>query len=322
VVVRTDAGERLAQALLTRTRTAGYTSISLVGHRVSDHARIPAVDQAAAEAVARGILSVLSGVQGPWRLGIEQVPEGDPVVGCLARELRYVRVREGDVCPMTRFGTDRSLARHLSKNAWGKAQQGRNRLSREDPDWRVERTRDPSAIAALLPLVVAVHRRRDHALGRRSDLDSPHRIAFYTGATQALAEEGRVELATLRVRDVVAAYLLVLLDGDVWRFWDNRIDVGHAHLHAGRVLDTAMLAAALEDPSVAAVDWMRGQMQHKQQASNDVVRTTQLTAWSSPAARSAEDAVRAAHVRLRAAVPGTLRQRIQGRSRGVSVPPR
>jgi CelD/BcsL family acetyltransferase involved in cellulose biosynthesis len=306
--------------VLTSTRARGRTSVALLGDPVSDHARLLAVDAATAEAVAGGITTVLERTRGPWRLHIEQVPHGDPVLQCLATALPYTRLSEGPVCPLTRFGDNRSLSGHLSKNARGMAQQGRNRLAREDPGWRVERTRDPVEISALLPLVVAMHRRRDHALGRRSDLDDQHRIAFYTGVTHALAAEGGVELATLRVRDAVAAYLLVLVDGSVWRFWDNRIDVAHAHLHVGRVLDTTVLAAALEDPSVTAVDWMRGQMQHKKQASNDVQRTDELTAWSSSALRAAEDAAVRGHALLRAVVPSPLRRRIQGRSRGVTLP--
>jgi CelD/BcsL family acetyltransferase involved in cellulose biosynthesis len=320
VVIRSETGERTGLALLTTTRQKGHSSVALLGDAVSDHARLLAVDTATAEALAEGITKDLHRTRGPWRLHIEQIPHGDPTLEFLAASLQHTQLREGPVCPLTRFNSSRSLTNYLSKNARGMAKQGRNRLSREDPDWRIVRTRDPAEISALLPLVVAMHRRRDHALGRRSDLDSEHRMAFYTSVTRALAVEGKVELATLRIRDVVAAYLLVLVDGDVWRFWDNRIDVDHNHLHAGRVLDTTVLAAALEDTSVTAVDWMRGQMQHKKQASNDEQRTDELTAWSSPLLKTAEDAAVRGHALLRAAVPADLRRRIRGRSRGVALP--
>jgi CelD/BcsL family acetyltransferase involved in cellulose biosynthesis len=188
-------------------------------------------------------------------------------------------------------------------------------LTREDPDWRIDRTRDPEAIEALLPTAVDIHRSRDHAMGRRSDFDDPRRVDFFTTVTRQLAGEGCVDLATLRVGGVVAAYFVVLLDGGVWRFWDGRISVAHGHLRAGRVLDVTLLSAALEDPSVVAVDWMRGDLEHKRQSANDAVRTQKLTAWSGAALRNAERSARWGREQFRAAARAPLAERLRSRWR-------
>jgi CelD/BcsL family acetyltransferase involved in cellulose biosynthesis len=321
VVSRSPTGEPDGATFLTVTRSRGYAEVTLLGAHVSDHARLLATDHDVARAIAHGVRTVLDDVRGPWRLYVEQVPYRDPVLEQLAGGLAHSELTEGDVCPVTRFGADRALAAHLSKNGRGTAKQGRNRLTREDSEWRIERTRDSGAIAALLPTAAAIHRSRDHAAGRRSDFDDPRRVDFFTRVTRELAEEGCVELATLHVGGAVAAYFVVLLDGGVWRFWDGRISAAHGHLRAGRVLDVALLTAALEDPSVSAVDWMRGDLEHKRQSANDVVRTQKLTAWSSAALRQAERSARWGRERFRALARAPLAERVRNRGPGVEPAP-
>jgi CelD/BcsL family acetyltransferase involved in cellulose biosynthesis len=319
VVVRASDGALAGVALLSASRTVA-TTVRLLGHGVSDHARLLARDSVAADVLADGIITALRRIRGPWRLCFEQLPEGDPVVQRLTTLLPRATTAMGDPCPVTRFGTERVLSGYLSKNGRGIAGQGRNRLTREDPDWRIERTRDPAEIELLLPTIVALRRLRDHALGRRSDLDDGPHADFYVGVARVLAEQGCLEVATVRVHGAVAAYLIVILDGSTWRFWDNRIDPRYLQLRVGRVLDSALLTAALEDPSVTSVDWMRGQMQHKKQAANDECRTVELYAWSGPATRAAEQALHRGRSALRQAVPDGFRRRVRGRSRGVRAP--
>jgi CelD/BcsL family acetyltransferase involved in cellulose biosynthesis len=292
VVSRSETGAPNGAAFLTVSRSRGYADVALLGAGVSDYARLLAADPAVAREVAEGIISVLCDIRGPWRLHIEQVPPGDPVLAYLAVSLRHSVLVDGDISPITHFGPDRLLANHLSKNGRGTSKQGRNRLTREDPGWRIDRTRDSAVIEELLPTLVELHRLRDQAAGRRRHLDDPRQTEFFTTVIRALAEEGGVEVATLLVKDVVAAYFVVLLDGSVWRFWNGRINMAHSRLRVGRVLDVALLSAALEDPSVSAADWMRGDLEHKWQSANDALRTEMLTAWSSAALRSAERSAR------------------------------
>jgi hypothetical protein len=136
-----------------------------------------------------------------------------------------------------------------------------------------------------------------------------------------LAAGGSIELATLLVNGAIAAYVVVLVDGGVWRFFDGRVSVAHAHLNAGRVVDIGMLSAALEDPFVVAVDWGRGDLEYKRQSANDAIRTETLTAWSSAGLRNAERSARWGRDQVRAAARIRLPQRFRGGVRGDSARP-
>jgi CelD/BcsL family acetyltransferase involved in cellulose biosynthesis len=321
IVSRSATGATDGAAFLNVVRSRGWADVTLLGAHVSDHARLLAADADAARRVADGILSVLADLRGPWRLHIEQAPYGDPVLAHLATSLRHSVLAEGDVCPVTRFGPDRSLAAHLSKNGRGTVKKARNRLTREDPEWRIERTRDLDVITALLPTVVDIHRTRDRAMRRRSDFDDPRRVDFYAAVMRELAAGGSIELATLLVNGAIAAYVVVLVDGGVWRFFDGRVSVAHAHLNAGRVVDIGMLSAALEDPFVVAVDWGRGDLEYKRQSANDAIRTETLTAWSSAGLRNAERSARWGRDQVRAAARIRLPQRSRGGVRGDGARP-
>jgi hypothetical protein len=100
---------------------------SLPGGRPA--ARLLARDEAAAEALADGIVSLLTGRRGPWRLDLAGLPLGDPTLRALAARL-----------PMATLANERSV-----------------RLV--DDLSLAERTTDPREVDRLLPSLLPPRRR-------------------------------------------------------------------------------------------------------------------------------------------------------------------
>lgn len=285
VAVEQDGGLAGA-ALLAAWHRRGFTEIVVLGHRASDEVRLAARSEAAAEALAAGIVRALGTIRGPWRLRIEQIPQDDPVARRVALALPGSARSPGDGAPMTRLGDTRTLEAHLSRNARGEYRRRWNRLRRAGIDAEVARTRDAGEVGRLLPEMAEVRRARDLQLGRPSDVDDPVEGAFWRGVLVDLAERGEVELTTLRFDGALAAYVVGLLDGPAYRMWDTRFDPRFADYSPGRLAVYESLAGALADERFTGYDWMRGVEPYKLQAATVVVDTENLLAWSSPASRA------------------------------------
>ena len=119
---------------------------------------------------------------GPWgRL------QGFLAVEELTGMLPGARRVPGQNCPQLAFGPERTIEKHMSASGRRSARQGRDRLVRTGRPFRVDRTSDPAEVRRLLPQFVAMHRARDHAQGRRSDLDSDASRLFYVRTVCRLA---------------------------------------------------------------------------------------------------------------------------------------
>lgn len=311
-VVAGTAGRVDGLACLAVTRQGPLRTVTLAGAGPSDDGRLPTGDPAAVAALATGVGALLRELRGPWRLHLAQLPVADPMVEALLATVPGAYVEDGQGCPQLTFGPDRELARHLSTGGRRAARQARNGILRAGIELRVDRTAEPEQVRGLLPGLVALRRDRDHWLGRRSDLDDPGERGFYAGVISRLAALGQVEIATLRLDGKLAAYLVGLRDGPVFRGWDGRISSDWPALSPGRLLRDALLAALLEDPGVSSIDWGRGELQHKMSAVTEVLPHVVLRAESSPRVTAA---VREA-TRLRRSVRGRVPDELVGRIRG------
>jgi CelD/BcsL family acetyltransferase involved in cellulose biosynthesis len=189
----------------------------------------------------------------------------------------------------------------------------------------LDRTGDPERVRRLLPELVALHRERDHHVGRRSDLDHPGRRAFYAAVVSRLADAGQVEVFSLRLDGVLAAYFLGLRDGPVFRSWDGRIGSARPDLSLGLLLRDEMVSALLAEPEVVGVDLCRGTLPHKMHGVTSVVPAVGLRAESSPrvarAVRTATGLRRWAREEVRRRVPKDLLRRVRGLDRPVAGSP-
>lgn len=313
VVLAGSAADPDGLACLAVSRSGPVRTVTLLGDGPSDYGRLPVRDEQAAAVLATGITEVLAGLRGPWRLRLAQLPVGDPVAGRLHATLPGARLEPGQGCPRLRIGADRRIERLLSAQVRHTARQGRNRLARQGLSPDLELVTDPSTINVLLPELVAVHRERDHYLGRRSDLDDPVRLAFYRTVATRLAAARLLEVMTLRLDGTLAAYMVGIPDAAVYRLWDGRISMRWPKARLGRLIDTAVIDSVLGQPHIVELDWLRGELPHKLEVSNAVMPTEQLLAESSAPVRWLDRSAVELRRGARSALPDRLRRRLRGR---------
>jgi CelD/BcsL family acetyltransferase involved in cellulose biosynthesis len=308
VAVTVRDGGTLAGAALLATRRAGpLTLVTLLGDGRSDYAALPARDGAAATALARGVHDVVGGIRGPWRLRFDQVPAGDPVLQEVTRSLRCASLVPGDGAPAIRFDGRGGADAYASKNLYKQLRKAQNRLRKEGVEVVTDVLTAPADIATGLRDVARVHVERDRDARGASDFDDPRVAAFWREVLLDGAQRGEVEVTTIRIGGVLAAYAVCFADGAAYRFWDARYAPAWARYGLGRLLDHDLLDRVIADGRWAEFDWMRGEEPYKLQTATDVVPYERLTAWSSPAVRRSEALARSARdglLRARAARAG------------------
>ncbi len=312
VVLAVEVGDEPVGLACLAVRWSGpVRTIVLAGHGPSDYGRLPARDGAAA-ALGRAVLSWLAGMHGPWRLEFSQLPVGDPVAAVLLAGLTSARLVEDQASPALRLDGERDPAALFPAKVLRELRRGRARLADAGAVGRIECASTPSALGPLLPEVVALHRERDHAVGRRSDLDPRRRREFYLDALTALAEAGQLEIWTLRVEAELAAFFVGVRDGNVYRIVDGRMGARWRTASTALILRVELITALLADPSIVEVDYMRGVLHHKMQDATHVVAAERLLAESSVTIARALGAWHQLAAAARRALPAGPRRRLLG----------
>jgi CelD/BcsL family acetyltransferase involved in cellulose biosynthesis len=274
-VVVPGAGDRLdAAAILAVRRRGPLSEIVALGHGRSDTAAFPARTPAAAAALADGIVDLLVTWTGPWKFTVRHVDRGDPVAARVAAVLRHGWLVPGGTSPclVLRPGGDlRSYAgKHYVKNR-------RRRLAKIAALGApvIERvTRDPDLIAADLPEIVEICRRRDAAMDRAGMQATAAGAGLFRDAALAHARAGQMLLVTARIADELVGYACCFLDGTVARVWNCRFDPAWSEYGIGQICRAALIEHAIAE-GLTCVDWMLGNEPYKAALSN--------------AARSSED---------------------------------
>ncbi|NEK57239.1 hypothetical protein GCU56_05040 [Geodermatophilus sabuli] len=168
-------------------------------------ARLPARDDAAATALAAGVLALLDSLWRPWTLRLTGLPLGDPTLRALGR-LR----------PDGAFANARSTRLVDDLDAAGP----------------VLRSRDPRLLDRWLPELLA----REPARQSREHLRAVARLH---------AALGQLELAVVADGDRLAAALLTLLDGPERRPWWGFSDRGGLSTEMGAPLVSFTLRGGL-----------------------------------------------------------------------------
>jgi hypothetical protein len=196
-------GRPEAAAFLSVRRRGPSAEVAVLGQGAAPlpggrpTARLLAGDDAAADGLAEGIVTLLDGLRGGWTLRLEGLPLGDPTLRALAARL-----------PAAVLANVRSsiLVDDLDSGAAP-----------------VVRTRDGAALDRLLPELLA---REPAAAARR----------FLRAVARLHAAIGQLELAVVTDGDRTAAALLTLVDGnDRWPWWGTS-DVGGLHTQMGAPL--------------------------------------------------------------------------------------
>jgi CelD/BcsL family acetyltransferase involved in cellulose biosynthesis len=284
LTVADGAGELTAAAAFARRSIGPVIRVVGLGHGTSDDARFPALDGAAAKALAAGVADAFTALGRPWSLLVEQLPVDCPVTDALLARLPHARELPGQGMPMAVVG-ERDLGRFLSRNARQAENKARNRLVREQRTLTERWVSSPEEVRAAIPRLSAVHRARDAQLGRVSDHEDPARAAFYADVLARHAEAGEVDLLLLEVDGDLAGYVAAFRDGRALRVWDNRVSPSWAEFSAGRLANHEAIRRVVLGTDYDMLDWMRGEEPYKLSSATVVVPTRYLEAWSSPAAR-------------------------------------
>jgi len=193
-----------------------------------------------------------------------------PALAALVRGLPVGLVVEDVSVPLVRTGV--GLPTGISHGSARSLRKARNRMAADGLVPEITVSADGSEITGSLPLLESISRERDHQGGRMSPLDDPARRRLWQRRVIALAAEGRLRMATLRLNGELAAYVLGIEDGRSYRVLEGRYVTRWARYSPGRVLEAAVLDAATIADSVDELDWMTGVAPETLLAANDVDR--------------------------------------------------
>lgn len=315
VVTVEDDGEVVAAACLGRV-DGPVVEWTALGHAVSDYAVFPAVDDDAARRLAEAVAAHVEQGWRPWRLRLEQFPEGDPVLRHLSELMGNVHLRRGIPAMRLAISQPRELNAHVSKGARRSRARGESRLERDGHDSTVIRTRDAAVIGGLLERMVRLRRARDLEVRGYSDVDDPQFLRFYRELMTTLAGRGELEIIAVLIGDLMIGYIVVFVDGSSYRTWDGRVDSAWTEYAAGRICDVVALESALADERITTFDWMRGEQEYKRSATNHVVEHQHMHAWSSPVVRHSYRVAEGVARRARSATRSPERRATAGAAAG------
>ena len=248
VTVRSGGGELRAVAVLLPRDDAHVLGAGGDGYLGA----VPVADQAAAIALG-DVLGAEADRRGAvLRLGT--MPDDDAARG-LADALGADRLAAAPI-PALAIGRERELAAYLSHGTARTLRKARNRLAADQRDAHIRVTRRPADVAAALPSMQHAFRSRDLEHGLDCPLDSPLGLARWRERIRQLLAARYLELAILTIDGELAAYVLGVRDGGVYGVLEGHFDTAWARYSPGRLLEAAVLAGALADPTVGVVDWM------------------------------------------------------------------
>ncbi len=281
VAVRDAASGRLdAIGLFSDRDRGGWDEISPLGRRQQDRGWLPARTPLAAHALAAAVTARLQSRDRPWVLRVGQLPVGDQVAGGVAELLPEARILPGVPIPKVEFASLPTPGDWLGKAMRKQLRKALNRLADDGVKRKILFETDPAIIDELLVEVEYTHRAREQHARRASDLDSQPGLRFWRNVILSHAAMADIELAILRLDGELAAYVVSLLDTDSYRVLDGRFTTSWARYSPGRLLESATVERAMEDPRFTRVDWMNGCASEKLLAANAVDYTEHLVASS------------------------------------------
>lgn len=184
------------------------------------------------------------------------LPAASPVVEAFVLGLHGSAQVPAPWVPVIRRTDASGVDAYLSHGMRRTVRKATNRLDRDQLSGTVQFTRNAAQIIDLLPKIEECHRDRDHMHGRLSDLDDDQQRRLWHHRIHALVRSGELELATLHIDDMFAAYAMGIVDGPVYRLLEGRLDTKWARYSPGRLLEAAVVQRMLDDPALDTLDWM------------------------------------------------------------------
>ncbi|MFI5099243.1 MAG: GNAT family N-acetyltransferase [Actinomycetes bacterium] len=278
VLVRDADGWLVAGALLVDSTGPGLDLVRLAGSGSGHRGALLADSQAAADHLGRALAESLVTRTRNFRLSLGPVDAGASAVEALTRALPGAVAATVDPIPVVRRGSSRVAADYLTDGLQRTLRKSANRLAKDGHSLSIAFTRDRTRITRVLPVLEEVHRDRDHARGRDSDLDDGGARLLWHARMRALADAGCLELAMAQIDGHLAAYVLAILDQPTYRVLEGHLATRWSRYAPGRVLEAAVLQRMLDDSAYETFDWMTSVASETLLATNDrdavvVVRT-------------------------------------------------
>jgi hypothetical protein len=279
-MVSLSEGNRLVAAVILLDDLSGSVRRTTIAGAEEDHrAALIAPDAATAAHLGAALADALMGDLREFTIGPVKNCDGiAALVDCLPVGVVVGEVSVPLIYAMPDFpvGMSRGMARTLRKS--------RNRMATDGLEPEIDVIADGAAITELLPLLESISRDRDTAAGRHSPLDDPRRRRLWQRRVMALASVGVLRLVTLRLNGGLAAYVLGVEDGDIYRILEGRYVAPWARYAPGRVLEAAILDSVVESDELAVLDWMTGIAPETLLAANGVDPLVVIQGRTKPAA--------------------------------------
>jgi hypothetical protein len=189
----------------------------------------------------------------PREFSIGPISDG-PAVATLLNCLQVDAVIEEVSVPFVL--SDPEVATGMSPGVERTIREAHNRLATDGVRVEFTRTNDRGEITSMLPFLESISRDWDLAAGRTSRLDDPSTRRLSQRRMLALATDGILQLSMLWLDGEVAAFVLAIDDGAIYRVLGGRYVSRWARYAPGRVLESAVLTAVIESPTHRALDWM------------------------------------------------------------------
>lgn len=277
----TDNGRLKGAALLATSQRAEGTAIVAMGNSSSLCTVLQAVDESAADALAAAVEQYLDGLSGAWSLDFEQLHDLDRTMLGLADRLDHAQVLPELRVPRVTFSGDNRLDLVLSKSMQKQLRRARTKIEQAGLDMSIAFDRGRAITTELIDEVESVHVMRDRVSRRQSDLDRPAEREFWRRVVEGGYDgQWEVEIATLRFDGQLAAYVVALLDGEVYRVYDGRMNSEWSAYSPGRLVEAAALNRALQDSRFTLLDWMSGVAAEKLLVANTAEGRARLVATS------------------------------------------
>jgi hypothetical protein len=253
VIAVTAHEELVAAAVLLDDASGSVLRTNLAGTAEEHRGALLAVDDRSARRLGVALADALMGTMREFTIG--PVHQGPAVAALLERLSVGVIVDEVAVPvvhadPGVPIGMSHGVARTLRKAA--------NRMAADRVHSEVTVTGQGREITAMLPMLESISRDRDIAGGRPSPLDDPDRRRLWQRRVLSLAAADVLHLAMLRLNGQLAAYVLGIEDGVSYRVLEGRYVARWARYAPGRVLEAAVLDAAVGSETLTMLDWMTG----------------------------------------------------------------
>jgi hypothetical protein len=264
VLVRDSAGFLKAAAVLVPAATSGAASNTVTlagaGPASQGHRGALLVDEPAYGRNLGSAFRLSLSIDGPRRSTVAEfgpIPADSAGLDELLAAFPELTAHPVEPIPMIQREPGLHQASdYLSDSMRRNLRKATNRLATDGRQFEVRFASSYSDVSALLPMIEACHRDRDHDRGRRSDLDDPSGRQVWYSRLRALARDGLVEIATCFIDRVAAAYVIGIRDRGAYRVLEGYFATEWARYAPGRLLETAVIQRMLDTPSMNLLDWM------------------------------------------------------------------